>query len=176
MSFYFLSVLQNGSLLSIDIYLQFLPQLSYRCRHEHTAHFDISMRAIELIFCIANKNVNTSIFTITVNIAVNRKCFNPVPDNKKEEKVLKHRVLLIIEIKTNYCHKLVSEEREGEKMDDPLKPTSVPLEAETILWFEFLLNPSLLTTHLQKENASMYIDTSFIEFDGTFIHFSNVLL
>lgn len=41
-------------------------------------------------------------------------------------------------------------------MDDPLKPTSVPLEAETILWFEFLLNPSLLTTHLQKENASMY--------------------
>ncbi|XP_031630488.1 integrator complex subunit 8 isoform X3 [Contarinia nasturtii] len=39
-------------------------------------------------------------------------------------------------------------------MDDPLKPTSVPLEAETILWFEFLLNPSLLTTHLQKENAS----------------------
>lgn len=41
-------------------------------------------------------------------------------------------------------------------MDDPLKPTSVPLEAETILWFEFLLNPSLLTTHLQKENASTY--------------------
>lgn len=46
-------------------------------------------------------------------------------------------------------------------MDDPLKPTSVPLEAETILWFEFLLNPSLLTTHLQKENASMYFIIHF---------------
>lgn len=40
------------------------------------------------------------------------------------------------------------------QMDDLLKPTSVPLEAETVLWLEFLLNPSLLTTHLQKENAS----------------------
>lgn len=39
-------------------------------------------------------------------------------------------------------------------MDDPLKPTSVPLEAETILWFEFLLNPSLLIAHLRKENPS----------------------
>lgn len=38
-------------------------------------------------------------------------------------------------------------------MDDPLRPKTVPLSAETILWFEFLLDPSLLTTHLAKENA-----------------------
>lgn len=39
-------------------------------------------------------------------------------------------------------------------MDDPLRPKTVPLSAETILWFEFLLDPSLLTAHLAKENAS----------------------
>lgn len=40
-------------------------------------------------------------------------------------------------------------------MEVPLKPKSdQPLEAETVLWFEFLLNPSLLTAHLQEENAS----------------------
>lgn len=39
-------------------------------------------------------------------------------------------------------------------MDNPLRPISVPLEAETILWFEFLLNPTLLTTHLRKDGAS----------------------
>lgn len=39
-------------------------------------------------------------------------------------------------------------------MENPLNPTSVPLEAETVLWFEFLLNPNLLTEHLGKRNAS----------------------
>lgn len=37
-------------------------------------------------------------------------------------------------------------------MDDPLRPKTVPLSAETILWFEFLLDPSLLTSHLAKAN------------------------
>lgn len=41
-------------------------------------------------------------------------------------------------------------------MDDPLRPKTVPLSAETILWFEFLLDPNLLTTHLSKENPSKY--------------------
>lgn len=36
---------------------------------------------------------------------------------------------------------------------DPLRPKTVPLSAETILWFEFLLDPSLLTVHLTKENG-----------------------
>lgn len=39
-------------------------------------------------------------------------------------------------------------------MDDPLRPKTVPLSAETVLWFEFLLDPSLLSVHLAKENAS----------------------
>lgn len=39
-------------------------------------------------------------------------------------------------------------------MENPLIPTSVPLEAETIFWFEFLLNPSLLTDYLEKKNTS----------------------
>lgn len=38
-------------------------------------------------------------------------------------------------------------------MDDPLRPKTVPLSAETILWFEFLLDPSLLTEHLAKQNT-----------------------
>lgn len=41
-------------------------------------------------------------------------------------------------------------------MDDPLRPKTVPLSAETILWFEFLLDPSLLTEHLAKQNACKY--------------------
>lgn len=34
---------------------------------------------------------------------------------------------------------------------DPLKPQTVPLAAETILWFEFLLKPELLVEHLKKK-------------------------
>lgn len=45
-------------------------------------------------------------------------------------------------------------------MDDPLRPKTVPLSAETILWFEFLLDPSLLTAHLTKENACNFCDFS----------------
>uniref|UniRef100_A0A1B0GNW5 INTS8 TPR repeats domain-containing protein n=1 Tax=Phlebotomus papatasi TaxID=29031 RepID=A0A1B0GNW5_PHLPP len=37
---------------------------------------------------------------------------------------------------------------------DPLRPKTVPLSAETILWFEFLLDPELLTTHLKKTTPS----------------------
>uniref|UniRef100_A0A182TSX6 INTS8 TPR repeats domain-containing protein n=1 Tax=Anopheles melas TaxID=34690 RepID=A0A182TSX6_9DIPT len=35
---------------------------------------------------------------------------------------------------------------------DLLKPRTVPLSEETILWFEFLLKPSLLAKHLNKAN------------------------
>lgn len=35
-------------------------------------------------------------------------------------------------------------------MDDPLKPKPVPLAAETVLWFEFLLDPHKITQHLQR--------------------------
>lgn len=38
------------------------------------------------------------------------------------------------------------------KMDDPLRPKAVPLDSETVLWFEFLLDPQLITKHLQKLN------------------------
>lgn len=41
-------------------------------------------------------------------------------------------------------------------MDDPLRPKTVPLAAETILWFEFLLDPTLLTKHLYKQNPGLY--------------------
>lgn len=37
-------------------------------------------------------------------------------------------------------------------MDDPLKPKPVPLAAETVLWFEFLLDPHKITQHLQCKN------------------------
>lgn len=41
-------------------------------------------------------------------------------------------------------------------MEDPLRPKTVPLSAETVLWFEFLLDPSLLTAYLSKtENAGL---------------------
>lgn len=36
---------------------------------------------------------------------------------------------------------------------DPLKPKNVPLAADIVLWFEFLLNPQLLTNHLNNPNA-----------------------
>ncbi|GAB0099054.1 Integrator complex subunit 8 [Sergentomyia squamirostris] len=39
-------------------------------------------------------------------------------------------------------------------MEDPLRPKAVPLSAETILWFEFLLDPELLTTHLNKQTPN----------------------
>lgn len=31
-----------------------------------------------------------------------------------------------------------------------LRPGTVPISPDTILWFEFLLNPSLLEKHLSK--------------------------
>ncbi|TDG41538.1 hypothetical protein AWZ03_012044 [Drosophila navojoa] len=37
-------------------------------------------------------------------------------------------------------------------MEDPLKPKPVPLAAETVLWFEFLLDPNKITEHLQCKN------------------------
>ncbi|XP_062129370.1 integrator complex subunit 8 [Drosophila sulfurigaster albostrigata] len=37
-------------------------------------------------------------------------------------------------------------------MEDPLKPKPVPLAAETVLWFEFLLDPHKITQHLQCKN------------------------
>lgn len=34
---------------------------------------------------------------------------------------------------------------------NPLKPQNIPLAEETVLWFEFLLDPSLLSTHLKEK-------------------------
>lgn len=42
-------------------------------------------------------------------------------------------------------------------MEDPLRPKTVPLSAETVLWFEFLLDPSKLTTYLSKESSGKFI-------------------
>ncbi|KAM7342295.1 integrator complex subunit 8 [Cochliomyia hominivorax] len=50
-------------------------------------------------------------------------------------------------------------------MDDPLKPKPVPLAAETVLWFEFLLDPELITKHLKKNNP----DPSALELLSQFI-------
>lgn len=41
-------------------------------------------------------------------------------------------------------------------MDDPLKPKPVPLAAETVLWFEFLLDPHKITQHLQRPHPGMF--------------------
>lgn len=48
------------------------------------------------------------------------------------------------------------------KMDDVLRPKTVPLSAETILWFEFLLDANLLTSHLAKSNACKSINLTSI--------------
>ncbi|CAD7012092.1 unnamed protein product [Ceratitis capitata] len=53
----------------------------------------------------------------------------------------------------------------NKKMDDPLRPKAVPLAAETVLWFEFLLDPQLITKHLQKSNP----DPSALELMSQFI-------
>lgn len=34
---------------------------------------------------------------------------------------------------------------------NPLKPQNIPLAEETVLWFEFLLDPRLLSTHLKEK-------------------------
>lgn len=34
---------------------------------------------------------------------------------------------------------------------DLLRPGTVPISAETVLWFEFLLDPNLLLNHLKRE-------------------------
>ncbi|XP_037955324.1 integrator complex subunit 8-like [Teleopsis dalmanni] len=50
-------------------------------------------------------------------------------------------------------------------MDDPLKPKSVPLAAETVLCFEFLLDPHKITKHLSKnspEPSAVALLTEFI--------------
>ncbi|XP_039481951.1 integrator complex subunit 8 [Drosophila santomea] len=50
-------------------------------------------------------------------------------------------------------------------MDDPLKPKPVPLAAETVLWFEFLLDPHKITQHLQRphpEPSAMELIMQFI--------------
>ncbi|KAI8039679.1 integrator complex subunit 8 [Drosophila gunungcola] len=50
-------------------------------------------------------------------------------------------------------------------MDDPLKPKPVPLAAETVLWFEFLLDPHKITQHLLRphpEPSAMELIMQFI--------------
>lgn len=50
-------------------------------------------------------------------------------------------------------------------MDDPLKPKPVPLAAETVLWFEFLLDPELITKHLKKLNPGKKIIYNYEDFE-----------
>lgn len=38
---------------------------------------------------------------------------------------------------------------------DLLRPGTVPISPDTILWFEFLLDPNLLKKHLSKPNPGM---------------------
>lgn len=44
---------------------------------------------------------------------------------------------------------------------NPLKPKNVPLAADTVLWFEFLLNPKLLENHLENSNSSEFKEKKF---------------
>lgn len=39
---------------------------------------------------------------------------------------------------------------------DLLRPGTVPISPDTILWFEFLLDPDLLKKHLAKENPGLH--------------------
>lgn len=39
-------------------------------------------------------------------------------------------------------------------MEDPLRHKTLQLSSETVLWFEFLLDPTLLTDHLSKVSNS----------------------
>jgi len=39
---------------------------------------------------------------------------------------------------------------------DLLRPGTVPISPDTVLWFEFLLNPSLLYKHLSKPFPGKY--------------------
>uniref|UniRef100_A0A182YDD3 INTS8 TPR repeats domain-containing protein n=1 Tax=Anopheles stephensi TaxID=30069 RepID=A0A182YDD3_ANOST len=47
---------------------------------------------------------------------------------------------------------------------DLLKPRTVPLSEETILWFEFLLKPALLTKHLGKPNPDPSATDLIVQF------------
>lgn len=44
---------------------------------------------------------------------------------------------------------------------DLLRPGTVPISPDTILWFEFLLDPNLLKKHLSKPNPGIYRETKF---------------
>lgn len=37
-----------------------------------------------------------------------------------------------------------------------LRPGNVPISPNTVLWFEFLLQPNLLEQHLKKTNPGIY--------------------
>lgn len=39
---------------------------------------------------------------------------------------------------------------------DLLRPGTVPMSRDTMLWFEFLLNPDLLEQHLNNPNGGAY--------------------
>lgn len=47
---------------------------------------------------------------------------------------------------------------------DRLRPGTVPLAPETILWFEFLLDPELLEKHLSKPNPDPSATDLIIKF------------
>lgn len=41
---------------------------------------------------------------------------------------------------------------------DLLRPGAVPISPETVLWFEFLLDPQLLLKQLQKINPGKFVN------------------
>lgn len=45
---------------------------------------------------------------------------------------------------------------------DLLRPGTVPISAETVLWFEFLLNQELLQIHLEKPKQGKQTTKMFI--------------
>lgn len=47
-------------------------------------------------------------------------------------------------------------------MEDPLRPKAVPLSAETVLLFEYLLDPNLITKHLNGKLKKKYVPKVFI--------------
>lgn len=54
---------------------------------------------------------------------------------------------------------------------DLLRPGTVPIAPDTVLWFEFLLHEDLLLTHLQKPNPGNsfnYIFNQLFPINGLF--------
>ena len=62
---------------------------------------------------------------------------------------------------------------------DLLRPGTVPISPDTVLWFEFLLDPNLLKKHLSKTNPGIIVLKNlnivllfilYIYFNATYIY------